>query len=408
MAAVGEALERLAQIMARLRAADGCPWDRQQDIRSLRPYLIEEAYEVLEEMDRVASGGPWQPLCEELGDLLFQVVFHAQLASEIGEFTLADVCRVISEKIVRRHPHVFGERQVDGAEQVLANWARLKAEEKRQRTGSEGSVLDGVPAAAPALLRAERLTEKASRIGFDWPDLAGVRGKLAEELGELDEAIFRGDRDELELELGDALFSLVNLARFLGTPPEDALRQANRRFTSRFHHIEAGLRQEGIPFGEASLAKMEDYWQKAKALEAAVPPPRRLPRASVVELRLAVPHLDEVGRFWDVLAATIGWTREQAPPGELRYAGGTLAVTFARAEAGTSLPPGAARLRLDAPSRTCVDALHHSLARLDTPGLLRLLDPYGLEFLDPAGLCWCYTFSEQTESARYVPPPSVD
>src|SRR5918996_372013 len=180
-------LARLAEIMARLRAEGGCPWDREQDLRSLRPYLIEEAYEVLEEMDRVAYGGSWRSLCEELGDLLFQIVFHAQLASEIGEFTLADVCAAISDKIVSRHPHVFGEVRVAGAEQVLQNWAKLKAEEKRRKHGREGSVLDGVPIGAPALLRAERLTEKASRIGFDWPDLAGVQAKLEATLEEMDE-----------------------------------------------------------------------------------------------------------------------------------------------------------------------------------------------------------------------------
>ncbi len=180
MASPGAELERLVQIMARLRAEGGCPWDREQDLRSLRPYLIEEAYEVLDEMDRVGYGGPWQPLCEELGDLLFQIVFHAQLAAEKNEFGMADVARAISDKIESRHPHVFGDLKVEGSAQVLANWAELKAEEKKRKHGSEGSVLDGVPSGAPSLLRAERLTEKASRLGFDWPDLAGVRGKLDE------------------------------------------------------------------------------------------------------------------------------------------------------------------------------------------------------------------------------------
>ena len=224
---IGGEVERLVEIMARLRAPGGCPWDREQDLRSLRPYLVEECYEVLEEMDRVGAGGPWAPLCEELGDLLFQIVFHAQLASEQGAFDLGGVSRAISDKITSRHPHVFGEQQVEGSTQVLANWAKLKAEERKRKTGSEGSVLDGVPRGAPALLRAERLSEKASRIGFDWPDLAGVRAKLDEELAELDEAIASGDRDHKEHELGDVLFSLANLARFIGTPAEDALRQAN-------------------------------------------------------------------------------------------------------------------------------------------------------------------------------------
>ncbi|HMK71832.1 MAG TPA: nucleoside triphosphate pyrophosphohydrolase, partial [Myxococcaceae bacterium] len=247
----GEEMERLEQIMERLRAEGGCPWDREQDLGSLRPYLIEEAYEVLEEMDRVVEGGPWRALCDELGDLLFQIVFHAQLARERGEFRLADVARAISEKIVSRHPHVFGDTSVRGPDEVLRNWARLKAEERRRKTGSEGSALDGVPSAAPALLRAERLTEKAARIGFDWPDVAGVRSKLSEELAELDRALDEKDQGAVAHELGDVLFTLANLARHLGAPAEDALREANRRFTERFWAVERGLRERGIPFGQA-------------------------------------------------------------------------------------------------------------------------------------------------------------
>ncbi|MBI3184919.1 MAG: nucleoside triphosphate pyrophosphohydrolase [Myxococcales bacterium] len=269
LAAAARELERLLQVMARLRGEGGCPWDREQDLRSLRPYLIEEAYEVLDEMDRVSYGGKWNGLCEELGDLLFQIVFHAQLASELGEFGMAEVCRAISEKIVSRHPHVFGETKVAGPKQVLHNWAQLKAKEKRRKTGTEGSVLDGVPSGAPALQRAERLTEKASRIGFDWPDLRGVREKLNEELSELDLAIESGERDQLEHELGDVLFALANLARFIGTPAEDALRQANRRFTERFHYIEEGLRAAKIPFGKATLEQMDELWQRAKQREKA-------------------------------------------------------------------------------------------------------------------------------------------
>jgi len=272
MTTPGNELERLVGIMSRLRAEGGCPWDREQDIRSLRPYLVEEAFEVLDEMDKVGRGGPWASLCEELGDLLFQIVFHSQLATELGEFGMADVCKAISDKIVSRHPHVFGEaaskKPVNNAEQVLENWAKLKAEEKKRKTGKEGSVLDGVPTAAPALVRAERLSEKASRIGFDWPDLQGVRGKLTEELAELDEAIAQGDRKAVEHELGDVLFSLANLARFLKTPAEDALREANHRFTTRFHKVEEGLRKQGVAFGAATLEQMEQLWQQAKADES--------------------------------------------------------------------------------------------------------------------------------------------
>jgi ATP diphosphatase len=264
----GVELERLAAIMARLRGEGGCPWDREQDLKSLRPYLIEEAYEVLQEMDRVISGASWAHLCEELGDLLFQIVFQAQLASEQGAFTLGDVCRSISEKIEVRHPHVFGELQVSGSDEVAANWVKIKAEEKKRRTGSPGSVLDGVPDAAPSLLRAERLTEKASQVGFDWPDLSGVRQKLDEELRELDQAIASGNQQAVEHELGDVLFSVANLARFLKTPAEDALRQATRRFISRFQQIESRLQREGISVHQAPLEKMERLWQEAKGAES--------------------------------------------------------------------------------------------------------------------------------------------
>ncbi|MBL8954936.1 MAG: nucleoside triphosphate pyrophosphohydrolase [Myxococcaceae bacterium] len=261
----GEAMERLIEVMRRLRA--GCPWDKEQDIRSLRPYLIEECYEVLDEMDRVAQGGPWKPLGEELGDLMFQIVFHACLAEEKGQFDLGDVANAIADKLVSRHPHVFGELKLQGSTAVLENWAKLKAEERKKKTGNAGSVLDGVPSGAPGLQRAERLTEKASRIGFDWPDLRGVRGKLDEELRELDEAIAQGDKGAIEHELGDVLFSLANLARFVNTPAEDAVRQANKRFTSRFHHLEAKLDAAGRKFDKVPLDELNALWEEAKRVE---------------------------------------------------------------------------------------------------------------------------------------------
>jgi len=310
MGRTGDAVERLEEIMRTLRAEGGCPWDRAQDIRTLRPYLVEETYEVLDEMDRVGEGGPWRALCEELGDLLFQIVFHAQLARELGEFALADVASAISDKIVSRHPHVFEGRPVAGAEEVLQNWARIKAEERRRKHGREGSVLDGVPSAAPALLRAERLTEKASRIGFDWPDLTGVRAKLAEELEELDQAIASKDARAVEHELGDVLFSLANLARFTATPAEDALRAANARFTRRFHAVEEGLRARGVPFGTATLAQMEALWQEAKAAEAAVPPPASVPRAVLARIELRAPDPSAAHAFWSSVAPALGWTVE--------------------------------------------------------------------------------------------------
>lgn len=275
MSEPGKSLERLVEIMRRLRAPDGCPWDREQDLRSLRPYLVEECYEVLDEMDRVAYGGDWSHLASELGDLLFQIVFHAQLAQERGAFDMAAVCTAIADKIERRHPHVFGDRGPATAPQVLQNWAKLKAEERRLAHGHQGSVLDGVPSGAPALQRAERLTEKASRIGFDWPDLAGVRAKVDEELRELDEAIASKDRDAIEHELGDVLFALANVGRHLNSPPEDAARQANQRFTERFHEVERRLEEQGVPFGEATLAQLDALWDEAKAKEKARQAQRR-------------------------------------------------------------------------------------------------------------------------------------
>lgn len=262
-------LQRAVEVMDRLRSPGGCPWDAEQTHASLAKYLVEETYEVLDEMDRVSYGGKWAPFKEELGDLLFQIVFHAHLASEKNEFGMGDVCDAIAEKIISRHPHVFGENKPDlkGAEQVLDNWARLKAEERKKKTGKAGSVLDGVPTGAPALLRAERLAEKASRIGFDWKEVKDVRAKLDEELRELDEAIARGGRDEIEHELGDVLFSVANLARWVKSPAEDALRQANTRFTSRFQRVEALLEEQGVKFGQATLEQLDGLWNQAKREE---------------------------------------------------------------------------------------------------------------------------------------------
>ncbi|WNG25753.1 nucleoside triphosphate pyrophosphohydrolase [Cystobacter fuscus] len=392
MSAAGEQLERLAGIVARLRSAEGCPWDREQDLRSLRPYLSEEAFEVLDEMDRVAEGGPWRPLCEELGDLLFQIVFHARLAEELGEFTLADVSASISDKLTQRHPHVFGERQADGTPQPMADWAKLKAQERKKKTGQEGSVLDGVPTRAPALLRAERLTEKASRIGFDWPDLRHVRAKLQEELGELDEAIASGNRDELEHELGDVLLALANLSRFLHTPAEDALRMAIRRFTARFQHIESALRAEGVPLGEATLEHMERHWQAAKTREKALPPPTRVPRASLIALRLPVADLSAQRAFWDRVAPLLGWSAERAGPEEAVYGDGLYRLTFVVGPAA----PSPAVLTFAAPSAAAVQRLRALLEGMSVGGTLEAEGGSSrLSFQDPSGLRWEYAVGDR-------------
>ena len=247
--------------MARLRGPDGCPWDREQSLASLRPYVLEETYEVLEAID---AGDPREH-CEELGDLLLQIVFQAQLAKEAGQFSFEDVAEAIADKLVSRHPHVFGNVEVKDAEGVLKQWAELKRKEKQARGGGK-SVLEGVPREMPALARADRLTEKASRIGFDWPDATGARDKVAEELRELDEAVASGNRPAIEHELGDLLFAVANLSRKLQIAPEEALRGAVRRFIQRFEHVERGLARRGVPPGQATLAQMDELWNEAKAL----------------------------------------------------------------------------------------------------------------------------------------------
>ena len=262
MSRAQDAIERLLSIMEQLRGPDGCPWDREQTLETLRPYVLEETYEVLEAIE----GGDPREHREELGDLLLQIVFQAQLAKESGTFEFADVANAISDKLVSRHPHVFGDATATDADAVLRQWAALKREEKRAKGGG-ASVLEGVPREMPALARADRLTEKASRIGFDWPDAAGARAKLAEELAELDEAIALGDRAAQEHELGDVLFAAANLARKLGIPPEDALRGTVNRFVERFGHVERELERRGTPHGGATLEEMDALRDEAKLLE---------------------------------------------------------------------------------------------------------------------------------------------
>lgn len=278
MSRASDSIERLLAIMHRLRAPGGCPWDREQTLASLRPYVLEETYEVLEAIDAGDVAGHR----EELGDLLLQIVFQAELRQEAGQFEFADVADAISDKLVSRHPHVFGDAQVQDADGVLRQWAALKREEKRRKGGGK-SVLEGVPRELPALARADRLTEKASRVGFDWPDAAGARAKVAEELGELDAAVASGDRAEVEHELGDLLFAVANLARKLGVAPEEALRSTVGRFTARFTFVEESLERRGVPHGGATLEEMDALWNEAKRLERqakspASVPPRGSPR----------------------------------------------------------------------------------------------------------------------------------
>jgi ATP diphosphatase len=258
---------RLVGIMARLRDPDGgCPWDLEQDFASIAPYTIEEAYEVADAIAR--NDGPG--LREELGDLLLQVVFHARLAEERGWFAYQDVAAGIADKMVARHPHVFGDAAARDTATHLLAWEAQKRAERAAR--SEHGTLANVPAALPALMRAEKLTGRAARVGFDWPDAEAVLAKLAEETAELRAELHGADRDRLEDELGDMLFVLANLARKLKLDPETCLRRANDKFTRRFESIEAALAGEGRTPDEATLAEMESLWTEAKRAERAPGP----------------------------------------------------------------------------------------------------------------------------------------
>jgi MazG family protein len=264
-------IDDLIRIMAALRMpVTGCPWDLEQDFRTIAPYTIEEAYEVADAIAR----GDMRDLRDELGDLLFQVAYHAQMAEEAGSFAFADVVDGICRKMVRRHPHVFGSEQVRAATEIRGLWDRVKAEEaaaknrqaERPRTQS---VIDGVPVALPALSRSVKLQDKAAKIGFDWPDVAFVFAKLKEEIGELEAEIAEGRRGAAAEEFGDVLFVVANLARHLQLDPEGALRAANQKFTRRFHHIEQRLREDGRPPENVTLEELDAWWDEAKATEKA-------------------------------------------------------------------------------------------------------------------------------------------
>ncbi|MGI6038008.1 MAG: nucleoside triphosphate pyrophosphohydrolase [Limnochordia bacterium] len=250
------AINRLQEVMAILRSPEGCPWDRQQDHRSLRPYLIEEAYEVAE----AVGNGDLDELCEELGDVLLQVVFHAQIASETGSFRFNDVVQGIIDKMVRRHPHVFGTTDVDGVGEVLRNWEAIKRQEGKERK----SILAGIPKDYPALMEAWDLQAKAAKVGFEWPDVGGAIAKVGEELGEFYEAAQKGDPTELEDELGDVFFTIVNVARYYGVNPELALQGANKKFRERFQYIEREAAKQGRNLEEMTLEEMDALWDEAK------------------------------------------------------------------------------------------------------------------------------------------------
>ena len=268
---MSSSFEALMQLMAKLRAPDGCPWDRKQTHESLKPYLVEEAYEVLEAIDH---GDPGR-LREELGDLLLQIVFHAQIAGEHERFSMEDVMHSLSEKLIRRHPHVFGGPEQKGqaktADDVKVTWEQIKRDE-RERSGRGESALDGVPKTLPALLRAFQVQARAARVGFDWSELRPVLQKLEEELHELQEVLQARDtgdaaapsKDALQAELGDVLFTVVNLARHLTINPEEALRGTVNRFIDRFHYVESRAAADGRRLEDMPLEQMDALWEEAK------------------------------------------------------------------------------------------------------------------------------------------------
>lgn len=263
----GQTFPRLVELMQRLLAPDGCPWDRKQSFVTLRKYVLEEACEVIDAID----SGDRKELRAELGDLLLQVVFQAELGRGEGAFGPDDVVVGICDKLVRRHPHVFGDVSVEDADEVLRNWEAIKLQERAGTEKAKESMLSGVPRSLPALVRAQRIGEKVSRVGFDWPNVEGSRAKVTEELGELDEAVAKGDAGAIEAELGDVLFALVNLARHVHVDAEGALRRTIDKFTGRFAHVEARVREEhgGFPDTSTGLAPLplevlDPYWEQAK------------------------------------------------------------------------------------------------------------------------------------------------
>jgi tetrapyrrole methylase family protein/MazG family protein len=269
----GKWFEKLVAVQARLRAPEGCPWDREQTHETLRTYLLEEAYEVLDAQE----AGDDLKFSDELGDLLLQVLFHADIAREGGRFTVVDVIRAIHDKMIRRHPHVFADALAKDSAEVLRNWEQIKAKERADEQVRSGrplatdanngsSVLDGVSRRLPATMEGFQLTRKAARVGFDWQNAQGVIEKIREEVGELERALPGGGR-EAEEELGDLLFAAVNLARFLKIDPEIALKRANRKFVSRFHAMEGLARKSGRAFAELPREEMENLWERAKRIE---------------------------------------------------------------------------------------------------------------------------------------------
>ena len=260
MSTAGEKFQQLVDIMARLRGPNGCPWDREQTFDTIKPYTLEETYEVLDAIDRRA----WAELADELGDFLLQAVFYAQMADEEKRFTIGDALDAVNQKLIRRHPHVFGEQTAESASDVKRIWSEVKAAEQKNKGKEDDGLLGSVPRAMPALIEAQQIASRAAGVGFDWENTEQVIEKLHEELGELAAARRESSSARLEEEIGDLLFVLVNLARFVKVDPEQALRRANAKFRERFGYIERKLAERGKKPRDSNLDEMEELWQQAK------------------------------------------------------------------------------------------------------------------------------------------------
>lgn len=272
-AASMEAIDRVLETVHRLRAPGGCPWDQKQTPQSLRPYLIEEAYEVLEVLDqtdsieRLKEPAIRDALKEEFGDVLLQIALHAEIAREAGAFSFADIATTLDEKLIRRHPHVFGDTTVKDADDVVLKWDEIKVGEKTKKNSAPPSALTGIPKGLPALSRAEKTISKVTKVGFQWPDIEGPLAKLEEEIQELTAAVRAGKREEVAEELGDLLFSVCNVAFMLKQDPEVALRSFLAKFESRFTYVENAIQAEGKTLAESNLKEMDRYWDEAKRKE---------------------------------------------------------------------------------------------------------------------------------------------
>jgi MazG family protein len=259
----GEKFERLVSIMARLRGVDGCPWDKEQNFDTIKPYLLEETYEVMDAID----SRDWSELADELGDLMLQPVFFAQMASEEGYFRIEDSLDAINNKLIRRHPHIFGDSEAQTAEDVKKRWDEIKKEERQAKQDAPTLLLDSISRSMPALVEAQQISSRAARAGFDWENVEQVIEKLDEEMSELAHARTGASQEDVEHEIGDILFVIVNLARFLKVDPEQALRKTNTKFRKRFAHVERSLIEQGRQFNESDIAEMELLWQEAKRAE---------------------------------------------------------------------------------------------------------------------------------------------